>query len=900
VQFEGELQVLRSGVVPHELENTLIAGLGHDRASAVLTEIEEMVQEQVNLGVWPDWMRTRYPIGPVMTPGLSVPRPSIKPPTSQQIEPDTDLRVYFDSGGLDNYLSDFRRDSSITFADIDRLMKLGPCVLAARLKQGPIMSALSGKRKWSLVSPNVRANKLRLVMEADLERLFLRNVHHILTSLEYGVALGSTIWQKKTAENIGVETGVGKSSEWWVVDKIEWAHPSTVPAILRGPDMSFAGFVHRRKNMDPRDVVIDPLQALVIPYMSRFGNLWGQTMFEQSYDFAYWYEVVMRAFLRFMERMATPVAVVYGPNRGRSVRPDGTTISNPQYGLLLAGAAAFSSAIYLPSERDIQTGQPLWSMEYLDTNQRGDQFVDALQYLGTQILRASLVGDRAFTQGSETGSYNAGEMHNKLMQIDNDFIFKAILGYLNDYLIRRYAMWNVDYNDPPMVRLRAEVIDPDEQEVLMKLFATAGNIKLFDGSPLDRVDWEEAFRSINVPVLEDEEFEALYEEHQERKKANQEMFQEVQSKAAQNNQPFGKNGGQQQQKQPQPQGQDKDKEARLSVLEHLVDGGMVPILLTPEQVRDIVLPGQESEDLDTVELQRRDRSPRGPRDPEFERQHPRDATGKFAKKEEEDDEEDEEGESLGDEPWPGADPERGIKGVVTIDDRSYVVVGDVTEGELRAFHDAHSRIYDRASELGYDLEPAEVVVVNSEDYESMAKYSGTDANTARAAAQSSGGFIATYDSEGRPIHDTKLISQPDRLEPIAFHEMLHTQPRNDASVGRGDISGYTEEVFTTLASMEYSERFGLPVYNGYPTQVSQMVEAANRNGWSKQRLYDYARLAHKTDGANYDGLMNYWTDRADVGDSQFPDALSSFSPGWESSWEALDDVYGFGLDWLWG
>lgn len=583
----ADLKMIRSGVIPSHIEDMFVAALGNDGANAVLSEIEDMYASgEVELGVWPEWLRKRYPTGATGFAGpVTVPSPSMKPTTGHKIEPDTTLvRAY----GQD-YVSELRRSDDITIPDIDRMLKLGPCVVAARLKQGPIMSALSGKRKWSLRCKN---NKLKAVIEADLERFFLRHVHDILTSLEYGVAFGSVIWESKTAEEIGVESGVGDSKKWWAVDKVEWAHPSSVKSILRKEDdLSFNGFVHRKTKPVRQDIVIDPMQALVITYNGRFGNMWGQSMFEPVYDFAYWYERVMASFLRYLKRMATPVVVVEGPNRGTWKRPDGTRVNSAEYGLMLAGAVAVSEGIYLPSERDIQHGHPLWRAYYLDTDQKGDQFIAALQYLGTQIMRGALVGDRAFTQDGDTGSYNAGQMHNRLTQIDNDFIFKKILSHLNDYLVKRYGMFNVSYNSPPLARLVAEVIDPDEQEVLMKLFSTAGNFKMFDGSPLDRVDWEEAFRSINVPVVDDKKFNELYKEHMDQKKESMKMMQEIGPPKP----GFQQGEGQQQQ---QPTNAQKklqpaaDKEARLGMIEHIAGGGQIPILLTPEQESHLTQSGE--------------------------------------------------------------------------------------------------------------------------------------------------------------------------------------------------------------------------------------------------------------------------------------------------------------------
>jgi hypothetical protein len=597
VEFAGDLSVLRSGMIPKDFEDAAIAGLGYSRANILLSEIEiQMAQSAAGengtqLALWPKFVRTQYPIGSGGLP--MVPRESLKPPTSAgQIQPYSNLV----DRGIGNYLADFRRNDDITYDDIDRLLRLGPCLLASRLKKGPIMSALSGKRKWSVDTKNA---KLKAVVEANLSHVFLRHTQDMLMAMDYGAAFGSTVWHRATADEIGVKSGVGQSKKWYAIDKIEWAHPSTIVEIERDKkDFSFRGFWHRREQalITERDVIIAPPQALLLTYGMKFGNLWGESIFEPAYDFAFWYEVVMRATLRYLERMGIPVTVMYGPGRGRTKLPDGTVVDNVDYGLLVAGAAATHSALFVPSDVDINTGQPLWRLEYMETDQRGEQFIKILQYLGTQIMRSVIVGDRAATQDSEVGSYNAAEVHNRVTQIDSDYIFKAFVGQLDRYLMRRFAEFNVSATNPPGIGLHAEVLDPVEQETMMKLLATAGNVKIGEGSPMDRINWEDAFKGVHAPILSDEELEEQRKRRIEERKETQEALtpkpapgQPGQPGQSRPGLPAGKQGG----------GRNgAAQKARLSIMDHISEGGLVPVMLVPEDA--IRLAGQHQDEVDLV------------------------------------------------------------------------------------------------------------------------------------------------------------------------------------------------------------------------------------------------------------------------------------------------------------
>lgn len=661
---ELDIQFVRSGAIPRELEDVMLRKFGHNAVNEVLREMEEhRTQEDVELAAIPRPLRVQQPLFPYYDKPLAInPRSPMKPPTAEDIEPDGNIQWYYG----DAY-SEMRRADDIPLDDIELMRRSGPCVLAARMKKAPIISALSGERKWTVNSPD---RKLKEVATANLKNLFLYHLNDLLTVMDYGTLFGSLVWAQRTAEQIGVEAkGVGSGSEWYVVDKLQAAHPSSVERILRDGQMKFLGFRHHRKRMKPQYKNILSPQALVLTYNAQFGSLYGQSLFDPAYNSWFWYEVVMRSCLRYLERMGVPVAVCRAPSRGYTVRPDGTEVPNAEYALLVAGYAAHHSALYIPSDVDPQTNQQLWQLEYLEADQRGEQFIQILRFLSTQITRAMIVGDLAASQPQgEGGSYNLGSVHDKNTQVDNDQIFQNLLGQINKYWMPRYAQFNRDYNNPPAISLAAAVLDPLERETLMKLFATAGNVKIGDGTPLDWIDWERAFQGVYAPVLSEEERKAMREQMTDEKVEVQKKFQEAQPKP-QPGQDGSRNGNN------DPRERDRAQSIK-NMAGWIADGNLVPVLLTADMVSGLVRPVQEEIDLSGYtlvgengeeielglidEIAKRTRralsSLRGPKrtpgargvpksggrrttkdgepveNPEFEEKHPRDAGGRFAKK----------------------------------------------------------------------------------------------------------------------------------------------------------------------------------------------------------------------------------------------------------------------------
>jgi hypothetical protein len=454
----------------------------------------------------------------------------------------------------------------------------------------------------------------------------------------------------------------------------------------------------------------------------------------------------------------------------------------------------------------------------------------------------------------------------------------------------------------------AEVLDPLERESLMKLFATAGNVKIGDGTPLDQIDWNAALRGIHAPVLTEEQIEEQRQQVLENKKEAQEMFQETQAKAAQNNggppQAQSRNGQQQ-----KPPGQ--KLQARLDIMEHMTNGGAVPVMLTLDDVvgiaenspADVIDVGLETQPV-SIEMQgRRPRRGRKGRatsakasNPEFEEKHKRDASGKFAKKEEEGDGEEaaqDDRDKLDSEPWPGARTQSWpdgrsveVKGVVTLDGIEYTVLDGVSKEELLAVHEVNARSYERGSEfLGREMQKIPTAILPVEPDEGLMAFAYQNA------------FVETPNEDNGMVYvDVGLAKDhPDALEAVMFHENLHAQPRTQrpwTNPDKGNGGLFAEEAYNGIVELGYAEKHNLPIIIGWDDAVSPIAKAAQERGWDKQKLYSYAIRAHEIDGELYRNITELLLEGTGVELVTHHDALDSWWPGWEESTSVIYTAYG--------
>jgi len=356
---------------------------------------------------------------------------------------------------------------------------------------------------------------------------------------------------------------------------VDAIHPKSIDRILYTNDgKHYAGFVQK-----PSQIAIPAERSLTLTYDKRFRNLWGIPMLEPTYVLWFWYEVALRSFLRYLERMGTPVAVCEAPSRGQVRKPDGTLWRTMKYAMLVAGNAAKSNAIALPSDVDPDTNQKLWSLSYLTAEQRGAQFVEAIEMLGTLIIRSVVIGDRAVTQGSAVGSYAAANKHFQVTMLHNEHILTQFLNQFNSYLIPQLAQYNVGANAPP-ARMVTEGLDPDEKDRLFTLLNTMGNQA--DTSAMEYIDWVRIFEVENIPVLSEEDVEKLRENKLAREEERMTMQQKFATKPEEKA-PFGKKPGD----KAKDKAKEKVKASADWMLYNLVQGQRVPLMLSSEQALGI-------------------------------------------------------------------------------------------------------------------------------------------------------------------------------------------------------------------------------------------------------------------------------------------------------------------------
>lgn len=540
---KSSLSGLAQGMIPQSIADPMVAYLGQG-AYAILDEFAITLAEMRDVG--PPPLLTR-----VTESGENDPVPTY--------------------GVLHKGKATYRPTDALGFDTIDEMLRNGQVQFGMAMKESWLLSVFRNPRSYKV---QCKDEKLSGIVQGIMERVLMRHASDFTKAMPYGAGFFEKVFDYQPAVQWGIEGVVPDSEKIYGYKSVDAIHPKSIDRILYTDDgKRFAGFV--QKPSQGGEIKVPAERALTLTYDKRFRNLWGIPMFEPTYVLWFWYEVALRSFLRYLERMGTPVAVCEAPSRGQVRTSDGVLWRTMKYAMLVAGNTAKSNAIALPSDVDPDTGQKLWSLSYLTAEQRGAQFVEAIEMLGTLIIRSLVIGDRAVTQGSEVGSYAAANKHFQVTMLHNEHILTQFVNQFNKYLIPQLAQYNIGTNAPP-ARMVTEGLDPDEKDRLFTLLNTMGNQA--DTSAMEYIDWVRIFEVENIPVLSDEDVEKLRRDKLAREEERMTMQQQFAAPPGEKAPPG---------KKPSSKAQEKVKASADWMLYNIVQGARVPLVLSSEQALGI-------------------------------------------------------------------------------------------------------------------------------------------------------------------------------------------------------------------------------------------------------------------------------------------------------------------------
>jgi len=375
-----------------------------------------------------------------------------------------------------NYASEFN------IQHIEDMMKCGQVVFGLALKKAPIASLFRNKRSYAFEFDGVKS-AFQTAIEENMYELFPKAINNFLTSMEYGASFNEVVWK------------VDKGNP--LVEDINSIYLGAIKSVkYTGP--SFRGFEQTSSTGIAGKPIKIPLeQSLVISFNKKFRNIWGESALKPVFPFFFFYDIIWRSFVRYLERTGTPQLLATAPSNYTVRKSDGTHVEALDEAINIAYRGSRSPAIAIPSDRDAD-GNLLWTLEYLRSDMRGEQFINALNLLGTLILRSVILPDTvATTQG--TGSYGMADVHYTVTLLDSERVVTEIVGQINKYLMEKFILYKYGANSDASVRLVTEGLNMTEKDALLRMMIQAINGK---HAVVNDIDWQGLAAVNNIPIKE--------------------------------------------------------------------------------------------------------------------------------------------------------------------------------------------------------------------------------------------------------------------------------------------------------------------------------------------------------------------------------------------------------------
>ncbi len=472
---------------------------------------------------------------------------------------------------------EYRARDQLSYDTIDDMLKNGQVVFTLAIKQAAIHSVLRNEGSWRVVGESERAKKM---IKGMANRIFHTHGKEMMEFMPYGSAFFEKEWELRQAQEWGIKETRG---EFWGYSKLAAIHPRSIKWInYTDEGHKFDGFTQDK--IVGGETRVETEKALVLTYDKKFRNLWGNPATTQMYPYWFWLEVCWRAFLRYLERTGTPPCIVYGPSTGYVLTADGERVQSMKYALAQAGYISFSNAAAFPSDADRDSGKELWRVDYLETQARGDQFIIAIEQLGTMLARSVVIGDRAATQTGDAGGYNIAAMHWNVTQLHNQMVLDELIEQNNKFVVDPLLRYNIPRQEGSAY-IETQTLDQFQQERLFKLLNTMGNQQ--GSTAMERVNWGKVLEINDIPVLSPEEVDKQREDQLKKAVDQQTAFAKV---ASETGQPLRKKDGSPPKQQQKP-GQEDDKvQQSIEWIQYqLVNGtGVVPMYVTAEQAHEMI------------------------------------------------------------------------------------------------------------------------------------------------------------------------------------------------------------------------------------------------------------------------------------------------------------------------
>jgi len=342
-----------------------------------------------------------------------------------------------------------------------------------RMKSDPQIAIGLAMIKMPLYALNwtVRSESpdIKEFVRSALAVIWRKLIKSMLTAIDFGFSSHEKVWNIVPLD-IYTQTPNGRkkthfSGKGEIYAKIKPHYPASIKIRTDAKTDEFIGI--RQAVGLGQFVELDADKCFFFSVEDEFGNYYGQSRMKPAYKAWYWKEVLTQFMLRYFERRGSPASVVTHPTGG-GLDIAGNEYDNAEIALRVGQNLVENSVVTLPYE-PTKEGKNQWGIEFLTDDRRGEMFVNALNYLGTQVLRGLLTPERVMTQDLSTGSFSMASSHAEIFLLSQEGLIAEMEDAINTQLIPQL----IEFNFKPKVQIDCHVdieqIQYDRKKILKEI-----------------------------------------------------------------------------------------------------------------------------------------------------------------------------------------------------------------------------------------------------------------------------------------------------------------------------------------------------------------------------------------------------------------------------------------------
>lgn len=347
-----------------------------------------------------------------------------------------------------------------------------PMSIYSKMSLDPEISLATSEIVLPIVAQSFRIEStnedISLVIHHLMNPIYRKLISDLLTAIKYGFSVGEIVYEKRMAKitrlNESGEEEIVYEGDIVAPKKIKFVEPKTISVIRDKKTEEVKWIVQKNVNPFKKAPRVRPNKVIWFAPDSEFGNIFGTSRYKAAYQPWYWFQILVQFMLKYLERRGGPTTVGKAP-KGSTIASDGKKIDNLDLALAMAKAVSSNTSVAMESSIYPESSTDKWGLKILEDSGRGDMFLDALNFLNVQKMRAMKIPDKVgVAEGSSTNA--TAENNTDIHLLNEESLIQKIESAINTQIIEPLIEYNFVPEERRSCKIKIERLNHGKRTLL--------------------------------------------------------------------------------------------------------------------------------------------------------------------------------------------------------------------------------------------------------------------------------------------------------------------------------------------------------------------------------------------------------------------------------------------------